>query len=186
MLLKTEKGKHTEHTFTENIFYYSAPCMGTLFKSNRKDSSLTARIHQQNKTSKFLHWKFKSNLQTSGRPDSYTGLLLKLGFSRLEKSLVRTGFPASSVGSGADYHIARWTPDSCPWSAKWRKTIRLSLQRRFTPRGRDVITHRFLILTGQLSRGRAAISSSATSWRSFGKMVFFLSELIRSLSSAYS
>lgn len=82
------------------------------------------------------------------------------------------------------HHLALRIPDIWLWSARCRKTIRLSLHRRFTPRGRDVITHLFRILTGQLSRGNAAISLSAISWSSLGRMVFFLRALIRNLSSA--
>lgn len=61
------------------------------------------------------------------------------------------------------HHLALIIPDIWLWSAKWRKTIRLSLHLRFTPRGLEVIIHLFRILTGQLSLGSAAISLSASS-----------------------
>ena len=62
-----------------------------------------------------------------------------------------------------DHHLALRTPDIWLWSARWRKTIRLSRHLRLTPRGLEVITHLLRILTGQLSLGSAAISLSATS-----------------------
>lgn len=163
------EGKGERHSTLSQIilFILSVIHMGTM--SNM--------LIQEKKCYQFMDWQRHS-----------CSLLSCKDAAALSQSslLTSTSSPASSVGSGGDHHIARWIPESCPWSARWRKTIRLSRQRLFTPRGRDVITHRFLILTGQLSRGRAAISPSATSCRSLGKMVFFRSELIRSLSSAYS
>lgn len=141
-------------------------CMETvwlIFKSKRRENSQIA--FTDNETSKFLNLKLKSNLTTGSirqiRLPCWTPKTL--GFLDTREGSSCQNWSPCSAGSRVGHHIARWTPDSCPWSAKWRKTIRLSLQRRFTPRGRDVITHRFRILTGQLSRGRAAISPSATS-----------------------
>lgn len=62
-----------------------------------------------------------------------------------------------------DHHIDLCTPDIWLWSAKSRKTIRLRRHLRFTARGREVSTHLLRMRTGQLSRGRAAISLSAIS-----------------------
>lgn len=84
------------------------------------------------------------------------------------------------------YHMARWIPDIWLWSARWRNMIRLRRHLRLTPRGREVRTQRLWIRTGQLSLGRAAISWSATSCSSFGKIVFFRIALSRRLSSAKS
>lgn len=67
------------------------------------------------------------------------------------------------------HHLALRIPDIWLWSAKWRKTIRLTLHLRFTPRGLEVITHLLRILTGQLSLGNAAISLSANSCKKCGK-----------------
>lgn len=68
---------------------------------------------------------------------------------------------SDSVQQGQGHHLALRIPDNWLWSAKCRKTIRLNLHLFFTPRGREVITHLFRILTGQLSLGSAAISKSA-------------------------
>lgn len=83
----------------------------------------------------------------------------------------------SNVRWISSHHLALWIPDIWLWSAKWRKTIRLSLHRRFTPRGLEVNTHLLRILTGQLSLGKAAISLSAISYKKnkhFRKSVFTL------------
>lgn len=61
------------------------------------------------------------------------------------------------------HHLALRIPDIWLWSAKSRKTIRLTLHLLFTPRGLEVNTHLLRILTGQLSLGSAAISLSAIS-----------------------
>lgn len=61
------------------------------------------------------------------------------------------------------HHMDLWIPDIWLWSARSRNTMRLSRHRRFTPRGRDVSTHLLRMRTGQLSRGKAAISLSAIS-----------------------
>ena len=75
-----------------------------------------------------------------------------------------------SVQRIPSHHLALIIPDIWLWSAKSRKTIRLSRHLRFTPRGLEVITHRLRILTGQLSLGNAAISLSATSCNNFFKV----------------
>lgn len=70
------------------------------------------------------------------------------------------------------HHLALWIPDIWLWSAKWRKTIRLSRHLRFTPRGLEVIIHLLRILTGQLSLGNSAISLSATSCKKKSQYLF--------------
>lgn len=77
----------------------------------------------------------------------------------------------------SDHHLALRIPDIWLWSAKWRKTIRLTLHLRFTPRGLEVITHLLRILTGQLSLGNAAISLSANSCKVFWKILEILTSV---------